>query len=50
MDFEWSPLAEEIRHRIGRLCARFGDECWEVKDRNREFPWGSYFMGLPRSY
>ena len=43
MDFEWSPLAGEIRQGISRLCARFGDEYWERKDRNAEFPWEFYY-------
>ena len=42
MDFEWSPLAGDIRQGISRLCARFGDDCWERKDRNAEFPWEFY--------
>ena len=42
MDFEWSPLAGDIRQGIKRLCARFGDEYWERKDRNAEFPWEFY--------
>ena len=42
MDFEWSPLAGDIRQGISRLCARFGDDYWERKDRNAEFPWEFY--------
>ena len=42
LDFEWSALAEEIRQGIRRLCARFGDDYWEQKDRDHEFPWEFY--------
>ena len=59
MDFEWSPLANDIRQGITQLCARFGDEYWEEQDRNAEFPWEFYdavveggWMGVtvPTSY
>ena len=59
MDFKWSPLADDIRQGIRRLCARFDDEYWEEKDRNAEFPWEFYdavveggWMGvtIPTSY
>ena len=59
MDFEWSPLANDIRQGITQLCARFGDEYWERQDRNAEFPWEFYdavveggWMGvtIPTSY
>ena len=42
MDFEWSPVAEDIRQGIRKLCAQFSDEYWEKKDRNSEFPWEFY--------
>ncbi len=42
MDFEWSPVAEDIRQGIRKLCAQFSDEYWEEKDRNSEFPWEFY--------
>ena len=41
MDFEWSPLADDSRQGIRRLCARFSDEYWERKDRDAEFPGSS---------
>ena len=47
MDFEWLPLAEDIRHGIRQVCALFDDEYWEEKDRNREFPWGQLRHGPP---
>ncbi len=43
MDFEWSPLADDIRQGIRRLCARFGQEM--VLNYI-----GSHVLGLPKSY
>jgi acyl-CoA dehydrogenase len=59
MDFEPSPLAEEIRAAMRELCSRFPDSYWEEHDRKQEFPWDFYdaiaeggWMGItvPREY
>ncbi|MGI9624848.1 MAG: acyl-CoA dehydrogenase family protein, partial [Acidimicrobiales bacterium] len=41
-DFSWSEDAIAIRDGIRKLCSQFGDEYWEARDRDHEFPWDFY--------
>ena len=38
MDFGLTQEQEQIRAAIERICARFGDDYWLVKDREGGFP------------
>jgi acyl-CoA dehydrogenase len=38
MDFSFTPEQERIRDAIAKLCARFGDDYWLVRDKDGEFP------------
>ncbi len=38
MDFEYSPLQQEIRASVRALCARFDAPYWRAGDRERSYP------------
>ena len=38
MDFEYSPLQQEIRTSVQALCARFDAAYWRACDRERSYP------------
>ena len=38
IDFELSPLEQDIRHAVQMLCLRFPDEYWRGLDRTKSYP------------
>jgi acyl-CoA dehydrogenase len=46
MDFELTEEQRSIRSRIRELCEEFGDEYWQERDANHEYP--SEFFGVRR--
>jgi len=46
MDFALTEEQRSIRSRIRELCEEFGDEYWQERDANHEYP--SEFFGVRR--